>query len=368
MYYLAFFVDYHPFFQEKIKSWLLNHKKYACCVINEENNHKSIPIDYLLECSKENLNYYYDEPWYSRYGKHWYIHSKDEEQSSISDRPNLLTIKKESSYQISLETIDNILECWANKYKWSILPWNNAIRFRSFVFISKDRKLKERFIGCSSNKIKIPFLKNKQHNLLISEYTVISNFSEVVNAIIFEENINTVGTIWDACNCERCPSWLITNIDFDEDSFLYKYLDKYQKNELEINLKKSSSWRVYQPCDKSSFELVSRELILKSKRLDGTAFWIPQNTNLERLKHILADTESESTSYSDLSYLKDFLSVCEWLYGFGRDLTSPENYNCSLFISRDSTIIREIDIFRQEENNIFSLNRHNYHYDLLACF
>ncbi len=47
MYYIAFFIDYHPFFQKKIKSWLLHHKKYTCVVIDENKKYNKKKVDIL---------------------------------------------------------------------------------------------------------------------------------------------------------------------------------------------------------------------------------------------------------------------------------------------------------------------------------
>ena len=99
-----------------------------------------------------------------------------------------------------------------------------------------------------------------------------------------------------------------------------------------------------------------------------SAFWISPNANLKSLMYILDRIEDIKISYSDLSYLQDLLNACEWLYGFSRDATAPDNYNCSLFISRDSKIIRQIDSYRREESYHMNLNLCNYYYELLMCF
>ena len=102
MYHLAFFIDYHPFFQNKIKSWLINQKKYHCAVIDENLIHHPIPIKYLLESPPENLFYYFNEPWYNRYSKTWYIHSNNHNLNH-DDFPDLLITKNNYNSQISLE-------------------------------------------------------------------------------------------------------------------------------------------------------------------------------------------------------------------------------------------------------------------------
>ncbi|BAY84179.1 hypothetical protein NIES267_36750 [Calothrix parasitica NIES-267] len=356
MYHLAFFIDYHPFFQNKIKSWLINRKKYHCAIIDENLDHNLISIKDLLESPSENRFYYFDEPWYNRYGKIWYIYG-DKHNYDKDNFPDLSITKKNFNYQISLEKIDYLLAWFANKYRWSILPWHNAIRFRSFVFISKEQTLRDKFVYCSNNLIKIPFLNSQKTNLLISQYSVFTKFSEFVNAIVFEENIKTTGVVWDVCNCSYCPPWLITDNNLHEDSNLYEYSDKFQL------INKIKDWNVYQVSDKKTFTVISKSSILRL-----SAFWISPNANLQTLISILDRIEDIEISYSDLSYLQDLLKACEWLYGFSRDATAPDNYNCSLFISRDSSIIKKIDNSRREGSYDINLNLHNYYYELLMCF
>ena len=81
-------------------------------------------------------------------------------------------------------------------------------------------------------------------------------------------------------------------------------------------------------------------------------------------------TENKQSNYSDLIYLQSFLDVSEWLYTFRRDFHMTYEHNLSLFISRDSKIIQEIDIFRQQMMNLYDsyLLGVNSHYDLLGCF
>ncbi|MDY6900889.1 MAG: hypothetical protein SWZ49_22830 [Cyanobacteriota bacterium] len=99
--------------------------------------------------------------------------------------------------------------------------------------------------------------------------------------------------------------------------------------------------------------------------------WISQNTDFKKLINLLIHTENEESSYSDLIYLQSFLSVTEWLYTFRRDFYVSDEHDISLLISRNSQIIKEIDIFRQQQivnlNDLYSLGLHS-HYDLLGCF
>ena len=222
MYYLAFFINYHPLFQEKLKSWLKNRKTYTCISIDDKK-HNTVPINSLLEAYGQ----YYERLWYIHHQQNWYIHGRDLRKINIYDFPGFLETIVGQFSKISLEKIDIIFDWFANNYDWSILPWANAPRFESFVFVSAEQKLRDRFIECSSNRWKLP-TKEGLCNLLISSYNVSHYFSDIAKAILFEENIDTVGEIWDACNCDIYHPYFITNIDTKINPLLNDYLEKHK--------------------------------------------------------------------------------------------------------------------------------------------
>jgi hypothetical protein len=359
MYYLAFFVDYQPFFKNKLRSWLFNQKKYNSFLLDETANHEPIAISRLLECTTEKLDSYYEEPWYARYGWNWCIHGKCNLNANFSEIPKLLNIKSCKS----LDTLNNTLSWFADRYEWSILPWSSLIRFRSFVFISKDKNLRDKFIQCSSNQFNLPFLSNRKYNLLVSCHDAIKHFSQASQSIVFEENIDTIFQIWNACNCDELTPFLITDIILEDYYLFREELKLYPFKNLS---RESKIWNIYQPNDKIAFELISSEII--SDQNNKTAFWISPTTDLDRFMDILVNTESLETSYSDLIYLKDFLSISEWIYGFSRDFDVPDAYNCSFFACRNSKIIEEVDFLRCDNgSDCYSLNP-NHYYNLLAAF
>lgn len=321
----------------------------------------------------------YGEPWYVHNEQCWYIHGRDLDKANFSEFPGLLITETGKYSHISLKKIDIILDWFANNYSWSILPWTNAPRFQSFLFISREQQLRDKFVKCSSNywniSLKIMSQKDRLCNLLIRTYDVSYNFSDAVNAILFEENIDTVDKIWDACNCEIFSPYFLTNINFHSVPFLNEYLEQHKAIK-KINIFDNlSNWNIYelQVEKKIFFELISSELISKSWILSSInkAFWVSQNTDFSKLKNLLINTESGNMNYSDLSYLQNFIDVTEWLYTFRRDFGISDEYNLSLFISRNSKIIQEIDFFRQEKNanpyDLYLLGL-NSHYDLLGCF
>ncbi|MCU0329110.1 MAG: hypothetical protein MUE53_08980 [Chitinophagales bacterium] len=360
MYYLAFFIDYQPFFAKKLKSWLSNRKNYTSVLIDETTNHNSVPIAYFLKCIAENRHYYREEPWYSRYAWNWYIHGKCNRDVNLSEFPalqNTILFK-------SLETLNNTLTWMADTYEWTILPWSNLIRFRSFVFIAKDKYLRDKFIQCSSNNYTISFLSNNQLDLFIKSYDVSNQFSQTTKGIVFQENINTLSKIWNACDCDRVNPLLLTNVDFKK----YFLSDRQQAllKSYDTSDSYSKKWSIYNIKDKEYFELISREII--GDKSNKTAFWIPQTADISKLIKLLTNTESIDTSYSDLIYFKDFLNISEWIYGFSRDFDAPDANNCSLLISQNSNILAAIDLFRTEKNSDFYLSMPNQYYNLLTAF
>ena len=121
------------------------------------------------------------------------------------------------------------------------------------------------------------------------------------------------------------------------------------------------------------FELISSELISKLERYSSSdrAFWVSQNTDFKKLTSLLTHRENEESSYSDLIYLQSYLDATEWLYTFIRDFYMSDDHDISFFFSRNSQIVKEIDIFRQEKitniDDLYSSGLHS-HYDLLGCF
>ena len=144
------------------------------------------------------------------------------------------------------------------------------------MFISKEQTLRDKFVDCSNNSIKIPFLDSQKNNLLISQYSVSTKFSDFVNAIVFEENIKTTGAVWDDCNCSHHLPWLITRNNLNEHSNFDEYPHKYQL------INKIKDWNVYQVSDKKTFTVISKSIILGL-----TAFWISPNANLKIIISIL---------------------------------------------------------------------------------
>ena len=208
-----------------------------------------------------------------------------------------------------LKQIDDLLSKLANCYQWSICPWGAGGRFSSFAFISKEKKLLDKFINCSSNYVDIclsldstfsygSFADIPQCNMFISSYKVIDLFSEVTKAIIFDETdepkIEQPGSyIWNICECEFSQPWLVTHSPYDEtyseftSPFLAEDIDFKFIQEIKFIIEEkffaySQVWSlgIYQPINKDSFISMCRVY-----RCDpDTLVTVSQEADLEKLK------------------------------------------------------------------------------------
>ena len=204
--------------------------------------------------------------------------------------------RKASNYSsISLANTDLILKLFTTKYRWSILPWTGTPRFQSFVFISIDQVLRDRFIQCSPNQLNVYLelmsSETRLCNFLISTYKIPDDFSNHVKAILFEENIDTIGEVWEASNLNIYPPYLVSNLDFQHYPSLNIFLTKYQAIKPLKIYENLSGWQIYQlqTEEKIFFELISSEIVTKSEIFASTekTFWISQNTDFKKLNKIL---------------------------------------------------------------------------------
>ncbi|NET91249.1 MAG: hypothetical protein F6K45_24700 [Kamptonema sp. SIO1D9] len=364
MYYLAFFIDYHPFLKDKVNLFLNND---LSDVWIHDDNHKS------------KLNSLDDLPLPSGffpYSHFWYLHGLPLLELPSQDFSNYSLYGKKS-----LKEIDNLLSCLASSYQWAIFPWGAGGCFSSFAFVSQEKKILDIFINCSFNIRDInidldstfsygTIANIPQCNLLISSYKVIDKFSEVAKAVIFDETdepkVEKPGNfIWDACECDTVPPWLITQSPFPEvnnefiSPFLeeadFEFIQEFKLIKEEKHWFDSQVWNlgIYQAHNKNSFISMCR-----SYRSDpDTLVIVSKGTKLEQLKNLLAKTEANRgySIYSDLSYLENYLKATKWFYGIGRDYN---DFYYSLFISRDSQLIQNV-------NKLIMLDAHC---KLISCF
>lgn len=347
MYYLAFFLHASSLLKQKLDCFI----KINSLTAYFAHEGKDIPLK-----SSQDL------PVFTtfEYPQSWFIHGRSLSQSSISFFPELPLLNG-----TSLEKIDSIMSWFSSHYTWSILPWGGAgQRFNSFVFIGNERTLRNSFVEAATNTMDVIDIAHiPQVNLFITSYDVPNKFQEIVQSIVFQENLRETGSqFWDACNCGTTAlPWIVTTLfpqDEDDDEppenweqANYQLIDILEFTTLErrfpnvIDEQAHERLGVYEPQDKESFVLM-----LQTHWTDpDTLIVVPKNTKLDKLIKILRQSEAHSyySSYSDLSLFQEFLELSDWFYGIDRD---RNDYTYSLFISKNSALIRDINDLVQDNN------------------
>lgn len=270
----------------------------------------------------------------------------------------------------SLAAINFLLHEYLNKYSWTILPWGSIYShdlLSMFVFITSDQKYFDEYMNSYPNQMSIKSHYGHiipQCNMLISHYQVKTDFSEVAQAILIEEDFDDPESlIWDACQLDSCPPLLISEVycsdetddfyeieDPDPDSPIYWERVNYKPLRIiDVHFKEKNSifypdnnkkFGIYQPQDKQSFINICRSL----RQGTETLIFVPHDTNIEKLSELLSKIEaSDYSKYSDLSYMQDILQTTEWFYGLDRNYVDLGDNMYSLFVSKDNKLIQRID-------------------------
>ncbi len=346
MYYIVFFINYPPFLYEKLKSFLNNETSNAW--INHNYN------DIIFSCEN-------DFPKENYPPEQWYLHGSYLKDNFREELIELPLLKGTCNAKI-----DCLFKVFSSNFAWSIFPWGSIYSsdlLSSFVFISKDRKIRDDFITAYPNVVDIKHQHGHtitQCNLLISSYEVKNNFSEIAQAILIEDDFTSLGSIlWDACQLDYCSPLFISNVYYGEDTDdFYKiensdvespiYWERANYKPLEIlnvNIKEKNpdifpennrKYGVYQPQNKQSFIDMCTSLLQGTE----TIIVVPYDTDLNELSKLLAKIEaSDYSKYSDLSYIQDILQTTEWFYGFDRNYVDIGDNMYSLFVARDNKLI-----------------------------
>jgi len=334
MYYIALFVEYPSLLKEKLSSFLQNNfSNIWICKDQQESPLQS------LEDLPDHSGYWYPQSWY--------IYSPRIDTARVQKLLKF-PLYNGAKFKTSFEEIDYAFSSLSTNYLWSIFPWGGSRRFLSFGFLSRERHLCEQFVNASSS-----FLSAAgKGNILISNYQVTASFSQLIKAILFDGYDRPASRLWDVCNCDATPPWLITNI-FDEEIFSifdwggvpeYTFI-----NSLESTGEYIEPLGIYEPLNKKSFQI----MCMLSFQDPNTLLWIPQGMDLEKLRNLLNDIEDDN-SCSDLKYIREILSVTPWFYGLDRDRSDHGN---SLFIAQDNNLLHKFNELEQNDN-----------YRLISCF
>lgn len=353
MYYLTFFIDYRPFLEEKLKSFI---------------SEKFSDIWLQIGTEKHPFRSLQDLPSFHVYPlQSWYLHGSSFNKPTC-EFPGLPLDKG-----TSLEHIDALLSWFANSFSWSIFPWGGFEQFASFAFVSKNSELRDQFLDDSSNTmdVKSRFTTIPECNLLISNYDIKTDFSKVVQTLLVDDFEEPGSRIWDACECDSAPPWVITmltsNIS-DEDFFriyppepestiYWERADYHPVQILDVITEEKEPYKVFplrfgvnQPGDRQSFI----EMCNSIRQGEDMLVVIPSDSENSALINLLAKIESKYSKYSDLSYIQDILGSTRWFYGLNRD-QGDQMY--SVFVSRETKLLQRIDQLKRNDG-----------YILISCF
>ena len=351
MYYLAFFLNYQPFLEQKLT--FLFSISHSSIYLNYDDTNKRVNTwNNLYEIvSSPNLC-------------NWLLYSSSQKISSVFWHDLYLS----RSY---FNQIDLIFYWLSENSIWSIIPWGiRDKRANSFLFLSKDQSLRNLFVNSSPNTMDIEEIAYiPQTNLLISQYDVPNNFSHSTQIFLSHQDKNVGNRLWNACDCNNNSPWVITTAYYEDEEdnvepvFLWEKAAAncqfIQNFDFTIQNQKMSIGRfevgVYQPNN--------RQLLVSLLRIEScepdTLMVIPKNTNIELLKHLLSKTEGHPLyeTFSYLCYVEDILKTVEWFYLVDSTFAGYGDYTYSLFIARDNALIRKFNQLNIDDD-----------YQFLSCF
>lgn len=270
----------------------------------------------------------------------WYINSLIFDPSSQQEVVEI-PIYNSPEFTTSFNDINISLNKLSNQSRWSIFPWGGAKRFSGFGFLSSQRIIFDQFMFILSKIQKVN---------LISNYSVTDSISLHIHSILFKGYYHPAYRIWDICNCHIDLPLLITDLRFDEETFMtFGWEPAHYELKETFILGENRVLKVYQVLDKKSFESMCK----LSTQEPETLLWVHSSTNLQELKNLLVESESDD-SESDLKYLQKILSVTEWFYGIDRDRGDSGD---SLFVARDSLLLSRFNEVHLDDG-----------YQLISCF
>lgn len=296
--------------------------------------------------SKKKINSYEDLSDFSIYfdSKCWYIHGRSLKGNTSSSFPKSL-IKKDFLFRTSLKEIDIEFNNISHKYAWSFFPWGYPIKPLScWGFLSKNQAYHDRFIDFFSSAY--------GNQYIISTYNRVSNISNAIRSIILGDYAEQIYPIWELNNSHKKSLFMITNLQLDEDFSIYPWWDSSGLTwitTLKLTIESPDALQVYRISNRNSL----MSMCMLDTQQPDTLIFVPENTNLEKLRELLAKTE-DYNNYSDLIHLQDILKTTQWFYGVGRDFS---DLGISLLAAQDSRLLQRFDILNQNQD-----------YRLISCF
>jgi hypothetical protein len=331
MYYLAEFLNYYPLLRQKL-ALFINNKRAGFCF-----NYCHMPF---TEKSWEYLFLMSDIPW----PQNWYIYGICTANFSLGNIPQLPMPYMDG---ITLLECDRFLHWFAQNHDWAIIPWGSCTpRLDSFLFISRQKKLRDSFVNnCSNiNSIQGYYFQPVDTNLSIVQYDVDDKFSRDSCCVIIDESSRKMGNLlWKACNLnDRNLPWVIASYHMEGDDDEPPFDDIENKDfryiktlDFTIDPMHPQRLGIYEPNSRASL-MAMLQIRWQNPHI---LLVVSNDTNLESLAEILKKTEHYN-SYSDLSFVREIISMGEWFYKLDTD---RNDYKYSLLVSRNHEFIQNID-------------------------
>jgi hypothetical protein len=392
MYYVAFFIYDPPFFTNLINELI----KQDFSEVRIRNNQQDFNLDSLEISSILNDSViWFPQPWY--------LYGHQLHESIDRSFPGLPLLGG-----TSVRAIDNLLEWFADHYSWSIFTWGGVDPLLSIAFISSNKNLFERFIKLES---KIVITTQKQQNAaqelllsnstifssshvldfmanntfsnrntgLISTYEVLESFKKHRQILLFNVFKNPGDRVWEACECDIQPPWLITSGYHENNNSIILNYNDIQEVESNEELFKIASYNLFSNPQDDEFQeiciieypiqvmkidpntsalvpsLMSQKLAviqLKTKESfndfcrdhinseSDVLFVVPQGVNLVQLIKLIPKIERQDSMNYDFEYINDILTITQWFYGINRSRRDTKH---SLFMSNNNELLNKLD-------------------------
>lgn len=392
MYYVAFFIYDPPFFTNLINELI----KQDFSEVRIRNNQQDFHLDSLEISSILNDSLImFPQPWY--------LYGHQLHESIDRSFPGLPLLGG-----TSVRAIDNLLEWFADHYSWSIFTWGGVDPLLSIAFISSNKNLFERFIKLES---KIVITTQKQQNAaqelllsnstifssshvldfmanntffnrnkgLISTYEVLESFKKHRQILLFNVFKNPGDRVWEACECDIQPPWLITSGYHENNNSIILNYNDIQEVESNEELFKIASYNLFSnPQDDEFQEICIIEYPIQVMKIDPNTsalvpslmsqklaviqlktkesfnnfcrehinserdvlFVVPQGVNLVQLIKLIPKIERQDSMNYDFEYINDILTITQWFYGINRSRCDTKH---SLFMSNNNELLNKLD-------------------------
>ncbi|MCY6493929.1 hypothetical protein [Leptolyngbya sp. GGD] len=269
-----------------------------------------------------------------------------------SNSTSLLPIKLPLLNGTSIKDVNDLFRFLAQQFKWCVFTWGGVESLLMLCFLTSDSYFLDSFSDCYTQSIQSK-TAYAASNILISKYSVSQKFSHAIRVLLLDLAFEDLGPrIWQACDCELSPPWIVTSQVFSELGEFREVCD------LSFFVEGSGSrqmrrrhLKIIEPQNIQSF---SKICSVSYSNYNNTTIAIPSDVNLANLELILSRTELYDCDNHDLQWVDEITSYFAWFYGISRDYRDSQY---SLFMSKDPSLIERVDSLELDDS-----------YKLISCF